>query len=39
LTLLSDRQEDENQSILAERKTELGVASDLEEEVAVPPLE
>jgi hypothetical protein len=33
------RQEDENQSVLAERKSELRVASDLEKEVAVAPLE
>jgi hypothetical protein len=33
------RQEDENQPILAERKTELRVPGDLEEEMAVPALE
>src|SRR5512133_2247873 len=41
LTLLLDRegrQENRNQTILAERDTEFGMASDLKDKPAVPPL-
>ncbi len=41
LTLLLDRQgreEDRNQSVLAERDAEFGMASDLKDEPPIPPL-